>query len=284
MKSSDSFIPSTALAILLVGPPGSGKTRTIMSFPDPGILDCDGNLASAVRVAKGKKFWYSQPFVTDDGKEVPEVDRWNRAVAETKSLLVSSETKSFIVDGLSNLCRWGLIHAEAELVKAGINVKKEYLAKYQAFIPLLTNYLTMIRLAGKYVLVTVHQVMEKDELSGRVMFKLDIPGRLADNLGGQFTDVWGTNGVEDPTNAKIGATYTIRTKPSGYHVALKTSLDLEPSINVTGKTPQEIWSLLEPRLSVNVKPPTPQVLPAAIPAVTGVPLKPFPTSVSAVAK
>lgn len=271
MKSSDSFVPSAALAILLVGPPGSGKTRTIMSFPDPGILDCDGNMNSAVRVAKGKKFWFSQPYATDDGKEVPEVDRWNRAVQETKALLCHSDTKSFVVDGLSNLCRWGLIHAEAELVKAGINVKKEYLAKYQAFIPLLTNYLTMIRLAGKYVLVTVHQVMEKDELSGRVMYKLDIPGRLADNLGGQFTDVWGTNGVEDPTNTKIGATYTIRTKPSGYHVALKTSLDLEPSINVTGKTPQEIWTILEPRLSVNVQTPTPGLLLGKNPPPTPLP-------------
>lgn len=248
MKEGTTFKPSAGVAILDVGEPGSGKTRLAMSFPDPGIIDCDGNLASAVRVAGTKKFWYSQPFSTDDGKEVPEVDRWNRAVAETKAMLIKPEVKSIIVDGLGKLCAWGLVHAENELVKSGINVKKEYLAKYAAFIPLLTNYITMLRIPGKYVVVNVHQIMEKDELTGSVRYVLDIPGRLASTLGGQFTDVWGMSSVANPSDAKIGAKYIIRTKPSGYHVNLKTSLDLEPSIDITGKTPDEIWRLLEPRI------------------------------------
>lgn len=248
MKPSTSFTPSASVAILCVGDPGSGKTRLGMSLPDPGILDCDGNLASAVRVSANKKFFYAQPFVTDDGKEVPEDQRWLRAVAQTKELLTSPETKSFFLDGLGNLCRWGLIYAEAELVRAGINIKKEYLAKYMSFIPLLTNYITMLRIPGKLVMVSVHQTMEKDELSGSIRYELDIPGRLKNTLGGQFTDVWGMSSLADP-GSKVGAKYLVRTKPSGFHVNLKTSLDLEPSIDITGKTPGEIWTLLAPKLS-----------------------------------
>lgn len=252
MKSSTDYIsanPHPAVAILSVGDPGSGKSRLGMALPDPGILDCGGNLASAIRVANGKPFQVSQPFITDDGKEVAEVDRWPTAVKETKLLLASPLTKSFFLDDLSNLCRWGLVYAEAELVKAGINVKKEYLAKYQAFIPLLTNYMTMIRIPKKLVMVSVHQTMEKDELSGTIRYELDIPGRLKNTLGGQFTDVWGMSSLPDP-GSKIGAKYLVRTKPSGYHVNLKTSLDLEPSIDISGKTPNEIWSILSPKLSV----------------------------------
>jgi len=249
VKPSTSYISSTNVAVLCVGDPKSGKTRLAMAFPDPGILDCDGNLASAVRVSSGKKFMFSTPYVDDAGKEVPEVDRWNLAVKETKALLSSPETKSFVLDGLSNLCRWGLIHAENELVKAGINIKKEYLAKYQAFIPLMSNYITMLRIPGKFVVVNVHQTMEKDAITGRTSYKLDIPGRLADTLGGQFTDVWGMESAADPSNTKTGAKYSIRTKPSGYHINLGTSLDLEPSINITDKTPDQIWALLSPKLS-----------------------------------
>ena len=249
MKTSSDYKLSTNVAVLCVGDPKSGKTRLSMAFPTPGILDCDGNLSSAVRVANGKKFLFSKPYETDDGKEVPEVDRWPRAVHETKLLLSSPDTQSFILDGLSNLCRWGLVYAENELVKAGINIKKEYLAKYQAFIPLMSNYITMLRIPGKYVVVNVHQTMEKDPLTSRTSYKLDIPGRLADTLGGQFTDVWGMSSDADPMNVKVGAKYTIRTKPSGFHVNLGTSMDLAPSIDITGKSPDEIWALLSPKLS-----------------------------------
>lgn len=250
MKSHTDFRPAAALAILNVGDPGAGKTRLAFSFPTPGILDCDGNLASAVRASPTKAFYYSQPFVDDSGKEVPEVDRWNKLIKDSKEMLLKPEIKSIVLDGLGKACVWGLVHAENELIKAGINIKKEYLAKYAAFIPLLTNYITMLRVAGKPIIVNVHQIMEKDELTGSVRYVLDIPGRLASTLGGQFTDVWGMSSQPDPSS-KIGAKYFIRTKPTGFHVNLKTSLDLEPSIDITGKSPDDIWKLLEPRLSVN---------------------------------
>lgn len=251
MKPSTSFSPTSSVAVLCVGDPGSGKSRLGMAFPDPGIMDCDGNLASAVRVGNGKKFFYAEGFRTDDGKEIIEEQRWAHVMTQSKLLLASPETKSFVLDGLSNLCRWGLVHAENELTKAGINTKKEYLAKYQSFIPLLSNYLTMIRIVGKPVMVTVHQIIEKAELEGTVRYVLDIPGRLASTLGGQFTDVWGMSAVADP-GSKVGAKYSIRTKPTGFHVGLKTSLDLAPAIDVTGKSPNEIWSLLAPFLSTNL--------------------------------
>jgi len=251
MKSSDSFIPARNAAILCVGDPGSGKSNLGLALPTPGILDCDGNLGSAVRRAKGKKFFYSQPFADDDGKEVPEAQRWDRALKETAKLLAHPETESFFIDGLSNLARWGLVKMENDLVAAGINIKKEYLAKYQAFIPLFSNFITTIRIPGKLVFVTVHQIADKDEVLGRTRFFLDIPGRLAETLGGQFTDVWGMSSTPDPTNAKTQAKYEIRTKPTGFHVNLKTSLDLEPAINITDKTPEDIWKLLEPKLSYN---------------------------------
>lgn len=239
-------------AIILVGDPGSGKTRLATAFPRPGILDNDGNLASALRVYDGPPFPIAEGFRRDDGTEVPDDQRWLHATTQAKALLASKDVDTFVLDGLSNIARWGLIYAESQLKAAGIDVRKEYLAKYNSFIPLFSNFITMLRIPKKRVVVTVHQTTDKDEF-GRMRYYLDIPGRLSETLTGQFTDAWGLYATPDPSNAKVGAKYEIRTKPSGYHPNLKTSLDLEPAINITSLTPKEIWALLSPKLSINTK-------------------------------
>ena len=72
MKSGSSFTPSHSCAVLLVGEPKSGKTRTMFSFPSPGIIDADMNLASGARILPpGKPWFYTQPALDDTGKEIP---------------------------------------------------------------------------------------------------------------------------------------------------------------------------------------------------------------------
>lgn len=254
MKQSTQYTPSVAPAVLIVGDPGSGKTRLGMCLPRPAILDCDGNLHSALRINPTKEFLISEGFRRDDGTEVPEVLRWNHCETEMKALLtaaVKGQADTILIDGLSNLARWGLVHAEAKLQNDGINTKKEYLAKYQAFIPLMTQFLVMVRIPKKPVFMTVHQTTDKSEF-GALRFYLDIPGRLSETLGGMVTDMWGMKATPDPTNEKTMAKYEICTKPSGYHPNLKTAFDMAPVINITDKTPEQIWKLLEPKLSINL--------------------------------
>lgn len=248
MKSSSDYIPSRAVAILNVGEPKSGKTRIMMSFPVPGILDIDMNLNSAVRVAGGKKFFYSQPIFDDKGAELPVEKRWENAVKETKALIANPETKSICIDGLSLLSDWCLAYCEATLKMKGVDVEKQYMAKYQSFITIMNSYVSMLRIGGKYVFVTCHQIMDKEEGTGKVRYSLAIPGQLKDRLQGLFTDVWAATST--PNGAKTK--YEIRTKPTGFHVNLGTSFDLDPAIDITDKTPDQVWSILEPKLSYHV--------------------------------
>ncbi len=253
MKPSSAYTPTIAPAVLVVGDPGSGKTRLCMALPRPAILDCDGNLHSALRINPTKEFVISEGFRKDDGTEVAETDRWSHCMTETKQLLgavATGKADTVFVDGLSNLARWGIAHAENELIKAGINMKKEYLAKYQSFIPLLTQFLVMIRIPKKPVFLTVHQTTDKSEF-GALRFYADIPGRLSETIGGMVTDVWGMRASPDPQNLKTMAKYEIYTKPSGYHPNLKTAFDFTPVINITDLSPEQIWKLLEPKLSIN---------------------------------
>lgn len=249
MKPSTSFIPNTGLSILCIGDPGAGKTRLGMAFPNPWFLDNDGNLNSAARLAGTKKWFFSSGYKDDAGVEIPEADRWNHCVRETKLALTNPEVHTIVIDSWGPLCAWGLAHAEAELRKAGIDVKKEYLAKYNAFIPLMTGFITMLKIPGKYVIVNAHQIMEKGELTGTLSFILDMPGRSAFTLGRLFSDVWVMSATANPTDTKHAAKYELCTKPTGFHVAPKTSLDLPPRLDLTGKNPDQIWSFLSPQLS-----------------------------------
>lgn len=246
----------------------------MMALPTPGIIDCDLNLNSAVRVSAGKTFFYAQPSIADadtaeflnkkyppsplypllrlsPGDEVPEEYRWPLVEREVKAMLTNPEIKSICIDGLTVLSRWLLTYAEMELIRGGINVKKEYLAKFQNFIVLMTKFVSLCRVGGKTVFMTCHQTADKNELTGAWYYNLAIPGQLKDNLGGLFTDVWGTSTQVLGDDVK----YFINTRPTNLHVALKTSFDLAARIDVTNKTPQEVWSMLEPKLSVYNKPP-----------------------------
>lgn len=247
MKSGTEFKPTAGFSVLCIGEAGAGHTRLAMSFPSPGFIDCDGNLASAARVADGKPWFFDHAFMRD-GKEIPVVDRWNRAMEISKEMCANPKVLSVVVDSFGPLCTWGLEHCENELRKAGVDTKKEYLAKYNNFINLINNYITFLKVSGKFVIINAHQLIEKAELVGTVSYIVDMPGRLSQNLGRSFNDVWVVSATSDPSNKTYGAKYEICTKPTGLHVNPKTSLDLPPRIDVTGKTPKEMWAIFGPKL------------------------------------
>lgn len=254
MKTSTQYTNKHSCAILLVGEPKTGKTRTMLAFPDPWIADIDLNLNSGLRVAPGKKFWFDQPSLNDDGTERPAEKRWDTLVEATKIAIRTPEVKSIVIDGLGILSGYLIAHVVASAVKAG-NCKtgKMELQMYGEFARLLRGYVMMVRASGRYIVFTSHQTVDKNELTGALHYALAIPGQSKDTLGGLFTDVWATTA----TPAGIGKVkYEIRTKPTGFHVALGTSFDLSPAIDVTDKSPSEIWSLLAPKIGVTSQPTT----------------------------
>ena len=138
-------------------------------------------------------------------------------------------------------------HIVMEGQKAGGNkTGKMELQNYADLSRLLRGYIMMIRSSGKFLVVTSHQVGDKDEATGAYRYVLSIPGSSKDTLGGCFTDVWATvarlKGLSD-------VVYEIRTKPSGQHIALGASFPIESSIDVTGKSPSQVWSILEPKIN-----------------------------------
>jgi archaellum biogenesis ATPase FlaH len=248
MKSSTEFKPDQALSILLVGDPKSGKTCVAASFPAPYFLDVDGNLASAHRVLAGKPYWFDTP--TKDVKEASEV--WKKSLEYLIAAKANPDVKTIVVDSLSLLsgfaCEW-LVSEHVRMGDSDKNGKKiaaMTIPDYGSLLEMFRRLIFGLRQSNKYVIVTSHQQGNKDEVTGAIKYALAIPGQAKDTLGGAFSDVWAC--VATPV-AQGRVKYTIRTRPTGFHVALGTSIrTLDNELDITDKTPAQIWSLLEPKL------------------------------------
>jgi len=246
MKSSSVFSTTGSQAVLIVGEPKSGKSNLALAFPDPAIIDWDLNLASAVRRCVGKTFDFCQPGIKDDGTQRPASEQWAYAVKETQAICRDPKYKTIIVDGLTLMTTAICDHIVGQGQLSGSNkTGKMELQNYGDLARLLRGYIMMVRSSGKFLVITSHQVGDKDEATGAYRYVLAIPGQSKDTLGGCFTDVWATvarlKGISD-------VVYEIRTKPSGQHIALGASFAIDSSIDVTNKNPAQVWSILEPKI------------------------------------
>ncbi len=253
MKDSSTYAIATNLAICLVGDPKTGKTCVAASFPAPYFLDIDCNLDSAVRVLEGKKFWFDQPT-----KDVPEDQVWTKSLEYLKAAIANPEIKTIVVDSFSHLTGFARAALLSQLKRIGAVDSKGKpldnirLNDYLTLLDWFRQFVFALRSSNKYIIVTSHQQVSKDELTGANHYSLAIPGQSKDSFGGWFNDVWACTTVA----VAMGKTeYHIRTRPTGFHVALGTSIrSLPEDINTTGKSPSQIWDVLLPHLAaVSVK-------------------------------
>lgn len=254
MKSATTYNTKPSLATLIVGDQKTGKTRLLMSFPDPWVLDVDRNLVSGTRVTSNKRWWYDDPYTDEKGQTIsedikvltPSTTRWARAVELIKLAAKEVEVKTIAIDGLAGLSDMLVNHLMVCAYKTeGKLLDRLRIQDYQPLKTLLTQLIMGLRNCGKIIVFTSHQKTDKDEHTGRIRYTLNMPGSLNENFGGFFTDVWATNASNIGGKLK----YEVLTRPTGFHVALGTSFDLPASVDVTDKTPDQIWAMIGPKVT-----------------------------------
>jgi GTPase SAR1 family protein len=244
MKQSNTYSNNLSFALLLVGEPKTGKTTVTSAFPRPYYLDFDRNLGSLVGRFPNRPFAYDNPYEADDGKEIDPLEVWEININQRlKTALASPDIDTIVIDSLSTMCD-NLMYHIFKLVKRqeGKTIDTPRIQDYGTFRTLMIRLISYLRKQSKNIIFTAHQKIDKDELTGIINYRLNIPGQLADNFGGFFSDVWACT----TKPGARGPTYSIATSPIFKHVELGHSFKIEHEYNVTDKTPDEIWKLFEP--------------------------------------
>lgn len=250
MQPASSYTPETNFALLLIGSPKSGKTCFCLNFPKPYILDCDNNLAGALRYHNHAKnpieFWYDDPNIPE------QKDRWGVAVKAIGDAIKAPEPQTIVVDGLTLLGQYLEQHILAcpntgkmqDLIIGGEKVMMMEL--WAPFRNKMMKFVLACRAAKKLFIMTCHEHNEVDKQGAVIGYKPLISGSLRQNLAGLFTDVWRTETKNTPT----GAEYSVRFHPKTM-MQIGNSLNIkDPAMITTNKTRKEVWSKLSTYLQI----------------------------------
>lgn len=223
MKPGTSYPLNTAMALLLLGEPGSGKTCTAMTFPAPWFADCDGNIRSAKLRFPDKEFWFDTIDVDENDKPVPAQDRWLRLVACLKAAGQDPKVQTIVLDSLTKISEYLQAYiiskgsqAEKPLQVGGISIMT--MSLWNPFRRLTLDLIGQARLYKKPVIVIAHTKREKDEITGVVQNLPNIQGSLDNDLAGVFTDVW----LCETTPNGAACKYEVITVPTN-RIKLKSS-------------------------------------------------------------
>lgn len=182
-------ITTEPLAVLLIGPPGSGKTTYALQFPNVWVADCDSNLSGPTRYLKsvGKL----TPFMTDsiqfddDGKPITPSQSWERLVIKTQEALKNPDVKTIVIDSLTHVDRILLVWCMDKLRKTTPEFDVWNMFKLRLY-----DYLVKIRSGGKSVIVICHEKIEYDKNGSIDKLVPAVSTNLKDYFGYLFTDVW----------------------------------------------------------------------------------------------
>lgn len=248
MPKASEYSQSDPIAVIIAGPPKSGKTTLASQFPKPHFIDCDGNMRSAVLTAKqlnlSLDFSWDSVNIKDDGSIVPRKERFARLMTLAQNALNSPDYRTIVFDSLITLDAIFLDKVREDQkrgfgIDSGSDFSKKLVdgqLKIQDYIQvkaLYFNLFSIVRTAGKHIVFTAHTKYKDDEHSKELNEVIAITGETSKNAGSFFTDVWLAE-IESKVDAK-GTTYKrfIRSLP---RIERQKSLGLGNTLGLAPKT------------------------------------------------
>jgi hypothetical protein len=205
-----------------------------LQFEAPWVADCANNLVGAIRhllrtmPERAKQIKYTNINKDADGKDVSHEAKWRNLLSATSAALSDPSVRTIIIDDLSFIDIYLQDHIIAE--KADTKSKEMTIGDWVPYKRILTRFVTLLRSTSRTVIFTAHEENAKDESTGAIFTRINIPGKLADNLGGFFSDVWRT---EVDMDAEGKPVYIVRAQPTTRVPQIGNSLGLPPRFKFT---------------------------------------------------
>lgn len=241
MKNANDYPTDKAIALLLGGHTGAGKTTNLLCWPRPFVCDMEGNMKGAIDWHRQTKpdlqFMWDTPRKSKDGRDLEDRYQFDRVKELLLEAAASPDVGTICVDGFGRLCdvlKEKLVFetnaAEKPLTVGGVRVMTQSL--WQPFAMALKNFVWDIRMKNKPLVVTTHLIVDENELNGVKEERVDVQGDLGkgDKFPKCFSDYW--QAIAEPCSKDAahprGVKYKIRTAPTTRNPKLKSSFHWLP--------------------------------------------------------
>jgi energy-coupling factor transporter ATP-binding protein EcfA2 len=235
----NNYTQESHLRLLLQGPPGSGKSTLACHFPGAYVADLDINLGGPLRFLRENNGPMPVGFDiigrSDDGKEVPLKDCYQRLGAKLNAALKEPGVETIVIDSATKLGDY----IQAEVLRT--QGKSEMtLPLWGFYLQTWKHFITQLSAQRKHLVLTCHESVEKDEIDQTLRYFVAVSGQMKWVIGSMFTDVWRCE-VAVTAGANPKHTFQVRTMPD-FRYSLKNSLSLPPIFKFD-------WKLIEQRLA-----------------------------------
>ena len=243
MKSATDFTSQESLALLFLGPSGTGKTTVASWFPKPYFIDADQNLRGAVNWWKANDrtpaFHYGSPHHDEADKPLKPKDKYRRMVDIFNEAVESDEVETVVFDSLTTI---GILIEDE--IRRGANLKDDAKFEFEHWRKLQLLWRDTIMQAktsakGKIVIFIGHTYTDKDENLGTVNYYVDVQGGIRPKLPRLFSDSW----LFEHYGSKDKEVFGVRTVPTRQEqfLALKRSLDVPLEFEPTFDMIQQLF-------------------------------------------